>query len=283
MTTPTVNEDAIKESPYWPTIMLVTTGLLLTFCIYQNKWGTNEQCIKLLGVIATLGIFSILYQENPVFRFLEHIFIGLATGWSVVFTWFQLVKPKWYLPFVPGSWSGSDASSPHGQWWLIFALLIGLLFFTVYFPKISWMNRFAISVLMGWAAGNAFQQFMGTLAPQLVAAFRPAVTTYAVQGLPNGDNYQVGNSLWLHPYTLIAFIVLVCTFAYFFFSLEHKYNWVRQPAKAGRYLLMITLGIIFGTTVMSRFTLLIGRLEFLRLAFTDWWGMLSYWISHLMR
>ena len=282
MTTPTDNDLVINESPYWPAVLLVGSGLLLVFCIWANRIGTNDQCLKLLGVIATLGVFSILYQENPVFRYLEHIFIGLATGWSVAFTWFQLVKPKWFLPFVPAYWSGSDASTPHGQWWLIFALLIGLLFFTVYFPKISWMNRFAISVLMGWAAGNAFQQFMGTVAPQLVAAFRPPVTTYAVQGLPNGDNYHLWG-VWLHPYTLVALVALVCTFAYFFFSLEHKYSWVRQPAKAGRYLLMITLGIIFGTTVMSRFTLLIGRLEYLRMAFIDWGSMFSFWISHLMR
>jgi len=282
MTTPTDNELVIKESPYWPAILLVSSGLLLVFCIWINSNGNNDQCLKLLGVIATLGIFSILYQENPVFRYLEHIFIGLATGWSVAFTWFQLIKPKWYDSFVPAYWNSANTSDKHGQWWLIFALLLGLLFFTVYFQKISWMNRFAISVLMGWAAGNAFQQFMGTLAPQIVASFRPPVTTYEVQGLPNGDNYHAWN-IWLHPWTLIALIVLVCTFAYFFFSLEHKYGWVRQPAKAGRYLLMITLGIIFGTTVMSRFTLLIGRLEYLRMAFIDWGQMFTFWISHLMR
>jgi len=49
----------------------------------------------------------------------------------------------------------------------------------------------------------------------------------------------------------------------------------------GRYFLMITLGVIFGTTVMSRFTLLIGRLEFMRLIFQDWGAIAGQFFARL--
>jgi len=68
-----------------------------------------------------------------------------------------------------------------GLWLLFLALPMGLLFFTVYFPKISWMNRFLLGILMGWAAGNALQQFIGALAPQITAAFRPPITLYPTE------------------------------------------------------------------------------------------------------
>ncbi len=42
---------------------------------------------------------------------------------------------------------------------------------------------------------------------------------------------------------------------------------IREPARAGRYFLMISLGAIFGTTVMGRFSLLIARLDYLLGAF----------------
>ena len=61
--------------------------------------------------------------------------------------------------------------------------------------------------------------------------------------------------------------MLICTFAYFFFSVEHRTHLIRQPARMGRYFLMISLGAIFGTTVMGRFSLLIARLDYLRDAF----------------
>ena len=40
-----------------------------------------------LGVACTLGIYSILYRENKVFRFFEHVYLGLAAGYTISKTW----------------------------------------------------------------------------------------------------------------------------------------------------------------------------------------------------
>ena len=38
--------------------------------------------IKLtVGVIATIGLYTVLYRENKFYRFFEHVFLGLAV-WS---------------------------------------------------------------------------------------------------------------------------------------------------------------------------------------------------------
>jgi len=254
------------ESPIWAWILLGGLLLLTIGGVFVFRQGHgSEMWTKALGVIATLGIFSILYKENPLFRFMEHIFIGLATGFGIFYTWTGYLQDRWWNPMLPAM-----KSNPNGQghWWLIFTLCIGALFFTVYFPKLSWMNRFVIGVFMGWFAGYAFVAFMGIIGPQLIASFRPPLTTYTVPGAVAANNIAIG-SIWFHPWSLISLVVLLCVLAYFFFSLEHKYHFVRTPSIAGRYFLMITLGAIFGTTVMSRFTLLIGRIDFVTKALSS--------------
>ncbi|MHB9134151.1 MAG: hypothetical protein ACYDBB_24030 [Armatimonadota bacterium] len=280
-----------EESPLWIVVLLGVTLILviLGISVHYNvpvdvEMRSNPQWNTLLGVIATLGIFTILYKENPIFRFLEHIFIGLATGFGVVFVWVRFIEPRWFTPLMPQSVIPANAKlglpGGQGEWWMIFALLIGLLFFTVYFPKLAWMNRFAFGIFMGWAAGAAFQMFIGLIGPQIVAAFRPPITTYDPDPtIPAGlaaDKFFHLN-VWWHPLAFISMIVLLCVMAYFFFSVEHKNKLVRQPAIAGRYLLMITLGAIFGTTVMGRLSLLIARLDFLIFAFKDF----GTWVSQL--
>jgi len=240
--------------------------------------------VKVLGFIATISIFAILYKDNPIFRFAEHIFIGLATGYGLIVTWYTLAEPKWFNPMMPSSLLHMvHKEDVRGEWWFIFALLIGLLFFTVFIPRWSWMNRFAMSVLFGYFAGTAFQAFMGLLGPQLVAMFLATpVTKYNPAGMPTGPNdfrlFHMGP--WFHAWWLIAFIVLVCTLAYFVFSIEHKAGWIRKPANAGRYFIMITLGAIFGTTVMARFALAIERINFLRQNVIDWSVLAGHWLHH---
>ncbi|MHB9026231.1 MAG: hypothetical protein ACYC7E_18995 [Armatimonadota bacterium] len=256
------------DSPLWIIILLGALVLIgiADVVINKNYNALHGRWTTLVGVVVTLAIFSILYKDNPVFRFVEHIFVGLATGIGIVYFWVKFAKPNWYTPMMPSTL----VEGGQGLWWFFFAFLLGLLFFSVYFPKLAWMNRFAIGVAMGWVAGAELQLFMGLLGPQLVASFRPAVSTYPpTTGIADANNILIGN-LWWHPWTLISLVVLVCVLAYFFFSVEHRSHWIRRPAVAGRYLLMITLGAIFGTTVMGRFSLLIARLDFLIDAVKGW-------------
>jgi len=257
------------ESPLWIAILLgalVLLGVVGTVLNLLKSESVHTELKTVLGVIVTLAIFSILYKDNPVFRFIEHIYIGLAAGFGVVYLWVNYMQANWFTPMMPAKM----VTGGEGKWWLFIALMLGLLFFTVYFPKLAWMNRFAIGVLMGWSAGLALQMFMGLLGPQLTASFRPPVSIYPpASGVADPNNLPFAN-LWWHPWTMISLVVLVLVLSYFFFSVEHRSHWIRRPAVAGRYLLMITLGAIFGTTVMGRFSLLIARLDFLIDAVKGW-------------
>ncbi|MCA9791506.1 MAG: hypothetical protein KC910_06910, partial [Candidatus Eremiobacteraeota bacterium] len=51
---------------------------------------------------------------------------------------------------------------------------------------------------------------------------------------------------------------------YFYFSVEHKGWFFGGAARVGLRMLMVTLGASFGSTVMARVSLLIGRVQFFK-------------------
>ncbi len=61
---------------------------------------------------------------------------------------------------------------------------------------------------------------------------------------------------------LIIFIGTLSVLSYFFFSKEHK-GILGRISKVGIIYLMIGFGAAFGYTVMSRISLLIGRIDFI--------------------
>lgn len=195
-----------------------------------------DTLILWLAAVSTLAIYSILYKENPVYRFFEHLFIGLATGYGIAQLWNDVLRPSWWEPMT------------QGKWYWIFALVAGGMFYTIYIPRYAWMSRLVMTVLMGMAAGIAFKGFATLYIPQLVATFQPLFK-------PTWPYLQINN--------LLIVITVVTVMIYFFFSFEHKSRVVRGSASLGRWLLMIAFGAIFGSTVMARMALLTYRLWFL--------------------
>ena len=187
--------------------------------------------------IATIGIYTILYRENPIFRFFEHIFVGLGAGYGFYFTITSVLVPKWGKPLFV-----------HGQWYWIFALLVGGMYYLIYLRRRAWMARMVMLTTMGLLAGLAFKQFITVYVPWIVASFKPIVT--------RGPYY-------LHFTNLLVFITLITVMSYFFFSFEHRHPVVRGSARVGRWMLMVAFGAIFGSTVMGRMSLFIDRAAFL--------------------
>ncbi|MEN6520962.1 MAG: hypothetical protein ABFD46_07415 [Armatimonadota bacterium] len=192
-----------------------------------------------LGVICTLAIFSILYKENPYYRLFEHIFIGLACGQGVYMTWTDMLKPKWW-----------DVMFVQGQWWWALALPAGLMFYFVFSKKNAWISKLMFGFLMGLGAGMAFQDFANTTIPQVRGSFKPVIPA---PGIPTTE--AINNFVFV--------FILITIMSYFFFSIDHKTKTMRGSAKLGRWFLMFAFGAMFGSTVMARMALFIGRLDYL--------------------
>lgn len=362
----------------------------------------SEESLKMLtywiGAICTLGIYTILYRENRVYRILEHFYIGLALGFGLVETVNKVLDPQWFRPMatessvtimsfdkqpelpgvylnknmkrvgdgswrwkpsennqirlvgIPPDWGAPnylklwlhlDSAVSKGQikvtiqirnpdtgkeaimseeietnfsgwreirlelgdfqiqgepyrefekvgkyrvlgdvvaveftaneqlakskatvhfdelrhcigyrWWWAFAMIVGLMYYTVLSPRFGWMSRLSLGFLMSlWAAGFTFKAFVIQVSPQIKDSFRPIFGVDFVTAFNN----------------IVFVAVLLCVMVYFFFSVEHRHILIRGPASLGRWLLMLTFGIVFGNTVMGRFSLFISRLDFLLL------------------
>lgn len=190
-----------------------------------------------VAAIGTLAIYSILYKENPVYRMAEHIFIGAAAGYGVFVTWTQILKPQWWDKIT------------HGEWYWIFALIAGSMFYFIYSKKHVWISRIIFGTLLGLIAGAAFKGFAGINIDRIYASFKPLHGTGMTAG-------EIANNA-------VFIVVLLAVMAYFFFSFEHRSRLTSAPSKLGRWFLMFAFGAMFGSTVMARMSLLIGRMYFL--------------------
>jgi hypothetical protein len=214
------------------------------------------------AAIATLGVYGILYRENPVSRLFEHIFVGLSAGYFLAITWTQNLEAKWWTPMV---------SERHWTW--IFAPIIGLLFYFIYSRRFLWMARLVMGLFFGVAAGQFFREFFPLYWPQVYASLKPLRAHPKV-----GEVTALGwGDVILHNWVFV--VILLTVMSYFIFSVPHEGKAGRALGKSalmGRWFLMIAFGAMFGNTVMARISLFIGRVQFL---LQDWLGHYVHWLA----
>jgi hypothetical protein len=188
-----------------------------------------------VAAILTLGILSFLYRDNPFYKFTEHLFVGISAGYMIALYWHQafipfLWHPLWY----------------EHNWWYFLPAVLGMLFFTRFIPKVSFLVLLPLAFYLGAANGNAIPP---TINADIIKQIQGTVVTHV------GFDWETVNSL-------LILIGVIGTLSYFFFSREHKGS-LGVFARIGILFIMIGFGTTFGFTVMARLSLLIGRMQFL--------------------
>lgn len=198
-----------------------------------------------IGAILTLMIFSFLFKDNAFYKFGEHLFVGVANGYYIALYWHNSLKPNLYDQLAAGNLI------------YIIPLLLGLMYFARFIPKISWLVRIPIGFIIGWGAGIS------------IPAYFQAEVLRQIEGTVVTPETFINplNGIW----ALIVFIGVVCTLIYFFFSKEHK-GILGHTSRLGIIFIMIGFGASFGYTVMARVSLLIGRIQFL---LGPWLGLIE--------
>ncbi|KPJ49880.1 MAG: hypothetical protein AMJ41_02155 [candidate division Zixibacteria bacterium DG_27] len=215
-----------------------------------------------LAAILTIGIISFLYKDNPLYKFCESLFIGVSAGYWFVQQYYANLLPKLFdnlgITRLLGAENVADGALQNlfvrGQWdenlLYLIAGILGVMMLLRLVPQIGWMSRWPMAFIVGSIAGlyfityfqsNAMRQMQNTILP-----------------LNSFNN-------------LVLIVGTVTGIIYFYFSKEHK-GAFGGAARVGIYFLMVTFGASFGYTVMSRMSLLIGRLDFL---FGTWLGLVK--------
>jgi hypothetical protein len=188
------------------------------------------------GAFLTLCIFSFLYKDNPFYKLAEHLFVGISAGY-----WATL---EYHNVFRPNLW---DPLTREGRLLLIVPFIFGLLLFSRFTKKYSWLSRWPMALIIGIYAGITIVGYgSGDLILQIHANLLPLWTDHWFTSLNN----------------ILLTVGVITGLIYFFFSKEHK-GALGAGAKVGIWFLMISFGASFGYTVMSRMSLLIGRVYFL--------------------
>ncbi|MBN4057177.1 hypothetical protein JYU19_02600 [bacterium AH-315-J21] len=194
--------------------------------------------------LLTLGIFSFLYKDNPVYKVCEAIFIGVSAAyWAVEYFYSALYRKFWLGVYPP------EGTEPDILLWG--GAILGALMLCRMIPKINWLSRWPLAFIVGATAGLYMMLFFVSNAmKQIESTLQPLIQDSLLE-------------------TLGSFTIAIGTITgliYFFFSKEHK-GIFGGAAKVGIWVLMVTFGASFGYTVMSRMSLLIGRLDFM---FNSW-------------
>ena len=216
-----------------------------------------------LAAALTLCIFSFLYKDNPLYKFAEHLFVGVSAGYYIVLNFWTVIWPNLIVPLGKAA-QGLGVDPEHkgpfaaelGDYraWLVIPGVLGVLLFARLLGRIGWVSRWPLAVIIGVYAGIKTTGFaQGDLVAQVQASLQPIL----------------GRTPWETVNAVLFTIGLIASLLFFFFSREHR-GALGVASKIGAYFLMIGFGAGYGYTVMSRISLLIGRFQFL---LENWLGL----------
>ena len=215
-------------------VFALINGALLASGMLQGDW-TGFGIIAAAGL--TLSIYSFLYKDNPLFKFAEHVFVGVAAGYVFGQVWYPTIYGEVIATF---------------KWSLAVPVILGLLMLTRLSAKMVWPSRLAFAFFVGTGAGFTIPRYISSFVlAQVEPSLKPL--TWSIEGLN----------------LFIVLIGVVSVLVYFFFSVEHT-GVVGKASKVGIWFLMVSFGASFGYTIMARLSLLIGRVGFLM---KDWLGL----------
>jgi hypothetical protein len=192
-----------------------------------------------INALLTLCILSFLYKDNLFFRFAESLFAGMSLGYYIGLSVQNTLRPNLFNPLFGQPLEGLNLL-------LVVPMLLGVLLYFRYIPRISWVARIALAVYVGYYSGvYLVQKLHGEVLPQS----RDTIMSVTTGGL---------DAVW----NLVMMIGVFSVLIYFYFSAEHK-GALGKVSRVGVWFLMISFGASFGYTVMARVSLLMGRFSFM--------------------
>jgi hypothetical protein len=192
-----------------------------------------------LAAFCTLGLMSFAIGENPWYRLMEHIYVGIAAAHSLVMGWENLQNNAIY-PIIED-----------GEFIKVIPVVLGILLYARFIKGQMWLARFPMAVLVGIGVGLTVR---GTITSDIVNQIN--ATLVPINSI---DNF------------LIFFGVLT-VLMFFYFTRKDTNPVFNYSGIFGRYVMMIAFGALFGNAAMGRMSLMIGRIRFLLI---DWLGVAS--------
>ncbi len=205
-----------------------------------------------VAALLTLAALSFLYKDNLFYRIAENIFVGVSSAWVFATNIHSDLIDDMLLKAFPHAFHQPGPPDLKPLW----GGLIGLLILSRLIPGWTSLSRWGIAFVVGFQTGiQLFGAIVGNVLLQLNSTIVPLF-------VPRNLSATLRNGLG----TLGTFTSL----SYFYFSREQK-GWFGVVTRLGVWFLMISFGAAYGSTVMTRMSILIGRLQFL---LSTWLGVI---------
>lgn len=188
-----------------------------------------------LSAFFTIAIYTlVLYKDNKVFRFAETVMVGITAANGIVLTYQNYIKPVVAV----------DIIQKHKYIQLV-PVTLGLMMYARFIRPIAWISRIPMGFWIGVGAAYILTRNPAIFLSQITATF-----------------------LSLRSVNNVIFVAgVLSAVVYFYFTVPIKSAPMKGVATLGKSFLLVAFGAAFGSTVMSRISVLLGRLQFI---LQDW-------------
>lgn len=206
-----------------------------------------------IGALLTLMVFSFLWRDNPFYKFAEHVFVGVSAAYWMVMGFWTTLWPALVLKLFPaaGRWSSPDA--PVGAWdpVALIPAALGLLMLARLWPRLSWLGKWPTAFALGTTAGYSLVRYLRS------------DFLYQIEATIGTGLAPTAAGRWLWQESLAQLLVLAGTVSglVYFVNTREQRGAYGRVARWGLLVLMVTFGASFGSAVMGRVALLVGRFQ----------------------
>ena len=220
---------------------------------------SSELLSMLVSFLVTVLVLSYLFGDNPLFRAVIYVFVGVSAGYVASVACYQVLWPSLIRPLFSGSISAIIVQ--------IIPLVLSLLLLMKVFPSLSNFGQPAMAFIVGVGAAVAIGgAVLGTIFPQINATMSGFDVSLAVTRNESPALMIVNSSLIL--------LGVIGTLVFFHFGARRKVDGsVRRNVVIdilswiGRVYVAITFGVLFAGVYIAALTALIERIDSLRIFF----------------
>ncbi len=196
---------------------------------------STERWSFIFQSLCIIAAWSYLVKgQNPVYTAAEHILVGSATAYGVVYTWQNQMVPR-VMDDIIGK----------GKWHYVIPAALGLLIYFSFVKGKEWIARITMGFWIGYGAGYSLAYNPPVFFKQVFDSFINLNTGKASTSINN----------------ILYFLVVVAALVYFAFTLKKDSGVPNLASRFGRYALMVAFGSAYGSITMAYLSLIIGQLN----------------------
>jgi len=196
-----------------------------------------ELSIAVFGAFIAMCMFSTLYgKSNPLYVFAEESYVGFATGLVVIMAIMYI-----YRAGIQGILAG--------DWILSVGIILGLMTLTRLSREYAYISRLPIGI---------------SVAVQLALSMRTIIFSRFIRHINATvmNLFPADSQLMLYRWTIFLSLIPMLTFFFYTTEMKGPLSW---SAKAGEYILYLSLGVVFAQTYMGRLGMFVGFMQSLTL------------------